>query len=246
MDSLTLPLAVFVAGLVSFLSPCVLPLVPGYVSFVSGSRIDELRRHNRTHMRPLLLRSSVFILGFSIVFIALGAIASSAGRLLGQQLSVLTKIAGLIIIASGVHKMGWLPIKWLYVDRRLRPIGQSGTAAGSFLVGFSFGFGWTPCVGPVLTTVLTVAASEATVGKGAALLAVYSAGLAVPFLLTSIAIDRFLLFSSGWRRHLHTLEVMSGATLVTIGVMIFTGQFTRLNAWMNSIPLVRRIAEKFL
>jgi cytochrome c-type biogenesis protein len=246
MADLPLPMAAFLAGLISFLSPCVLPLVPGYVSLISGVGVDELRRPTAHVMRTVMVNAVLFVAGFSVVFIALGAIASEIGRLVGQHIAVLSQFAGVVIVVFGLHMIGLVPIRWLDKDRRFHHLGEGATATGSFLVGFSFGFGWTPCVGPIFGTILALSASEATVREGALLLAVYSLGLAVPFLITALAVDRFLVFYGRFRRHLHTLEVVSGGMLVAVGVLIFTRHFAAINALMNRVPFFRTIAERFL
>ena len=244
MSHVPLPLAAFVAGLISFISPCVLPLVPGYVSLVSGAGVQDLRRPDASLRRSVGLHSLLFVLGFSVVFVALGAIASGIGQLLGRHLSLLNRVAGAIIVLFGLHMTGLVPIKYLDFDRRIHGLGRGGSAGGAFLVGFAFAFGWTPCVGPVFATVLTLAASKTTVRQGAVLLAVYSAGL--PFLLTSVGVERFLRFYSRFRRHLHSLEVVSGGLLVVIGVLIFTRHFAVINGWLNNIWIFRVMAERFL
>jgi len=246
MSSLPLPIAAFIAGLISFLSPCVLPLVPGYVSLISGAGVDELQRRDAKLSRSVMLNSLTFVIGFSLVFITFGAITSQVGRFLGHHLDLFSKVAGVIIVVFGLHLTGLLPIRALYADKRLHRLSQGGTAARSFLMGFAFAFGWAPCAGPILAAVLTFAASEATIYKGGALLAIYSLGLAVPFLLTSVGINRFLAFYARFRRHLHKLEIVSGTLLIVVGVMVFTRHFAVLNSWMNSIPLFRSMAEKFL
>jgi len=246
MHSLPLPLAAFIAGFISFLSPCVLPLVPGYVSIISGADVDTLKQQDARLTRSVMLNSTLFIAGFSFVFIALGAVATSLGQIVAQHFTFLSEVAGLLLIVFGVHMTGILPIKFLYADKRLHGIAGGHTPARAFLVGFSFGFGWSPCVGPILTAILTFAAAEATIQKGIALLAIYSLGLAIPFLLTSCAVDRFLVFYARYRRHLHTLEVVSGVVMIAVGALIFTRHFTIINSWFNQIPLFRHIAEKFL
>jgi cytochrome c-type biogenesis protein len=246
VHSLPLPIAAFIAGLISFLSPCVLPLVPGYVAIISGAGVDELNQQGSRLMRSVMLNSLLFILGFSLVFIALGAVASGVGQIVMQHFAFLSKFAGLLLIVFGIHMTGLLPLKFLYADKRLHGISGGHTPARAFLVGFSFGFGWSPCVGPILTAILTFAAAEATIQKGVALLAIYSLGLAIPFLLTSCAIDRFLVFYARFRRHLRALEAVSGMVMIAAGAFIFTRHFTVINSWMNQIPLFRHMAEKFL
>jgi cytochrome c-type biogenesis protein len=246
LSSLPLPIAAFVAGLISFLSPCVLPLVPGYVSMISGAGIDELQQQDAKLRRTVLLNSLMFILGFSIVFILLGAAASGVSRILGHNRTLLLKVAGVVIILFGLHLTGILPIKYLYADKRLHDVKTKATAVGAFLVGFAFAFGWTPCIGPILATILTFAAEQATVLKGVFLLAVYSLGLAVPFLLTSLAINQFLGFYTRFRKHLHTVEVISGVLMIAIGILMYRHQFTYIAAWLNKVSFFRAISERFL
>jgi cytochrome c-type biogenesis protein len=233
MSSLPLPLAAFFAGIISFLSPCVLPLVPGYVSLISGTGVDELRATDQRVMRRVMLNSLTFILGFSIVFIALGAVATSLGQVTRQYYSILTRLAGVVIIIFGLHLTGVLKIKALYADKRMHEVKGGSTAFGAFVVGFAFAFGWTPCIGPILATILAFAASQDTVMRGVMLLAVYSAGLAVPFLLTSLGVDRFLAFYTRFRRHLHTVEVVSGVLLIIIGTLVLTRHFTVLSGYLS-------------
>ena len=169
MSSLPLPIAAFVAGLISFLSPCVLPLIPGYVSLISGTGVGELKQPDARLLCSVMRNSIMFIAGFTLVFITLGAVASSLGQLVSEHIGLLTKIAGAIIIVFGFHLTGLLPIRWLYADKRLHRISGGSTPAGSFLVGFSFAFGWAPCIGPILAAVLALAATESTLTKGSVL-----------------------------------------------------------------------------
>ncbi|HZR28961.1 MAG TPA: cytochrome c biogenesis protein CcdA [Terriglobales bacterium] len=245
MSSLPLPIAAFFAGLISFLSPCVLPLVPGYVSLISGASVEELKEQDSRLMRTVFLNSLMFILGFSIVFLALGAAATTVGHVLHKHLALMSKIAGVIIIIFGLHLTGLVPIKALYADKRMHGLKTNSTAAGAFLVGFAFAFGWSPCIGPILGPILQFASKEDTVGKGMLLLAVYSLGLAVPFLLTSLGIDRFLAFYGRFRRHLHMVEVVSGVLLIFIGVLIFSRNFAMINSWLDQFSFFRTL-EKFL
>jgi cytochrome c-type biogenesis protein len=206
MHAAPLPIAAFLAGIVSFLSPCVLPLVPGYVSLISGTGAAAADNRQPVFAK-VMLNSLMFVLGFSVVFI--------------------------VIIVFGLHLTGILKIKYLYADKRMHSVQGNSSAWGSFAVGFAFAFGWTPCIGPILTTILTFAASEGTVMKGVLLLAIYSAGLAVPFLLTSLGIDRFLAFYTKFRRHLHTVEVISGVLLIVIGVLVLTRRLTMLSGYFS-------------
>ena len=226
--------AAFSAGLISFLSPCVLPLVPGYISMVSGASVDELKAEDNTRvLRKVLLHSLLFIAGFSIVFISLGASATWLGQVLLSRMSLLYKVAGVIIIIFGLHLTGLLRIGFLYRDKRFHSAGKPATALGAFVIGLAFAFGWTPCIGPILAAILGLAASQQTVSAGITLLAVYSLGLAIPFLLTSLGINRFLRFYDRFRVHLRQVEVFSGVILILLAAMIFTNQFTRLSGYLS-------------
>jgi cytochrome c-type biogenesis protein len=233
VNNLPLPIAAFLAGIVSFLSPCVLPLVPGYVSLISGTTVDGLQERDRSVFGRVMLSSVMFILGFSIVFILLGAVATTLGQVTRQYYRLLSQVAGVVIIIFGLHLTGIWKIKALYSDKRMHSIKGGSTPWGAFVVGFAFAFGWTPCIGPILATILTFAAAEQTVAKGTLLLAVYSLGLAVPFLLTSIGIDRFLKFYARFRRHLHAIEVVSGVLLIAIGLLILSHRFTMLSGYLS-------------
>jgi cytochrome c-type biogenesis protein len=233
MHNLPLPIGAFLAGIVSFLSPCVLPLVPGYISLISGTGAAALEQGEQRQLGRVMMNSLMFVLGFSIVFTMLGAAATTVGQLTTAYRRELTYLAGILIIVFGLHLTGILKIKYLYADKRMHSVQGSSSAWGSFVVGFAFAFGWTPCIGPILTTILTFAASEGTVFKGIVLLALYSAGLAVPFLLTSLGIDRFLAFYTRFRRHLHTVEVISGVLLIAIGVLVLTRRLTMLSGYFS-------------
>src|SRR3974377_2274981 len=233
MHNLPLPLAAFVAGLLSFLSPCVLPLVPGYVSLISGASAEDLQSDSRRLLGRGMLHSITFILGFSVVFIALGAVATGVGQLVNEYHNILAKVAGIIVIVFGLHLTGLLKIKALYMDKRMHDVKGGSSAWGSFAVGFAFAFGWTPCIGPILATILVLAGAQETVFKGVLLLAVYSMGLAVPFLLTSLGVDRFLGCYTKFRRHLHTVEVISGVLLIAIGSLIFMNNLKLLSGYLS-------------
>jgi cytochrome c-type biogenesis protein len=233
MTNLPLPIAAFLAGLVSFLSPCVLPLVPGYVSLISGAGIEELQGSESKLLRKVMLNSVAFILGFSVVFITLGALSTEMGQLLARYKSMLARVAGVVIILFGLHLTGIFRINALYADKRLHSVKGGSTVAGAFVIGFAFAFGWTPCVGPILAVILGFAAEQDSVTKGVLLLAVYSLGLAVPFLLTSLGIERFLKFYSRFRAHMHAVEVASGALLIVLGVLLAFGRFTLLSNYLS-------------
>lgn len=235
MANLT-PVAAFIAGTVSFLSPCVLPLVPGYISLISGATLEELQEstlERKRLMRMVMTNSLAFIVGFSIVFILLGAVATKVGQLTRSYHSILTVIAGAVIVIFGLHLTGLLKIRFLYADKRMHSLKSDPNLWGSFLVGFAFAFGWTPCIGPILSAILTLAATEDSVSKGIGLLAIYSAGLALPFLLTSLGIERFLAFYANFRRHLRKVEVISGVLLIGLGLLIGFNKFTMLNNYLG-------------
>jgi cytochrome c-type biogenesis protein len=233
MTSLPLPIAAFLAGLVSFLSPCVLPLVPGYVSLISGVGAEQLKSQESRLLPKIMLNSISFILGFSVVFIALGAISTEVGQLLARYKSTLAQVAGVVIILFGLHLTGIFRINALYADKRLHHVKGGSTAGGAFLIGFAFAFGWTPCVGPILAVILGFAAAQDSVFKGIVLLTIYSLGLAVPFLLTSLGLERFLNFYSRFRSHMRAVEVASGALLIALGVLLVMGRFTIISNYLS-------------
>jgi cytochrome c-type biogenesis protein len=227
-------LIALLAGLVSFLSPCVLPLVPGYISMLSGTSIDELRHGDVAALQSLVFRNAVaFVIGFSVVFIALGASATAVGSFLSSRRGTFDIVAGVVIIVFGLHLTGILKIPFLYRDVRFHGGGARRGAAGAFVLGFAFAFGWTPCIGPILGGILGVAATRSRVGQGMFLLAVYSAGLAIPFLLTSLGVGQFLKFYTRFKRYLHAVEVGSGVLLILIGVLIAFDRFTLLSGYLG-------------
>src|SRR6266851_1122901 len=271
-------LAAFLAGLVSFLSPCVLPLVPGYISMLSGIGMEQLRQ-GQPPRAGLFASSLAFVVGFSVVFISFGASASVVGTFLRQNRTLLAPIAGALILLFGLHLLGILikltvrtglvlgvllailgavalfrggplfaglgavhffslsligffgPVmtRWLNRDVRLRTSSTQPGIWSGFLLGFAFAFGWTPCIGPILATVLALAAASATVARGVLLLAAYSAGLAVPFLLAALGIGQFLRFYQHFRGYLHALELLSGTLLFFVGGLVFVNKLTWLS-----------------
>jgi len=268
-------LGAFLAGLVSFLSPCVLPLVPGYISMLSGIGMEQLRQ-GQPPKAGLFSSSLAFVIGFSAVFISFGASASAVGAFLLQRRTLLAPIAGALILLFGLHLLGVLikltvrtglilgallavlgiisltrggtlfygfgavhffslaligffgpaMTRWLNRDVRLRTQSTQPGIWSGFLLGFAFAFGWTPCIGPILATVLALAAASDTIARGVLLLAVYSAGLAVPFLLTALGIGHFLRFYQRFRKHLHAVELFSGALLLFVGALVFVNRLT--------------------
>ncbi len=222
----------FMAGIVSFLSPCVLPLVPGYVAIISGASLEELKAGpDAGVMRKALFHSICFILGFSIVFVALGAASTLISSVI--KLTLLTRLAGIVVIVFGLHMVGIIKIGLLYRDTRVHDTKDPSSAIGSFLMGFAFAFGWTPCIGPILAGILAIAATKEGVWQGVSLLSVYALGLAIPFLLTTLALSRFLAFYQRFRKHLHQLEVASGVLLILLGVLLASNQFTRLSGYLS-------------
>ena len=277
------PLAgAFLAGLVSFLSPCVLPLVPGYLSMLSGIGMEQLRQ-GQSPRGGLFASAFSFVIGFSVVFISFGASASAVGQFLRQNRNLLAPIAGALIILFGLHLLGWLtkltaragfivgglltavglfaawrhgPLiaglraahflslaligffgpamtRWLNRDVHLRSSATQPGIWSGFFLGFAFAFGWTPCIGPILATVLALAAASDTIARGVLLLAVYSAGLAVPFLLTALGIGQFLRFYQRFRKHIHAVEVFSGVLLLFVGGLVFLNRLTWLSGKLN-------------
>jgi cytochrome c-type biogenesis protein len=224
-------LVAFAAGVLSFLSPCVLPLVPSYVGFLTGMTLDETSARRRLALAHALL----FVGGFSFVFVLLGASATALGGALKHYQDWLQRAGGVIIIAFGLICLGVFKAGWLEQERRLqlqhKPVGYLGSA----IVGMAFGFGWTPCIGPVLGAILGLAATSADVSRGMVLLAVYSAGLAVPFLAAAFALDVFLDWFQRFRRYLPWVMRASGALLVIVGLLLVTGEFTRLAGWLQSL-----------
>jgi len=219
----------FAAGLLSFLSPCVLPLVPSYIGFLTGMSLPEVSTRRRT----ALLHALLFVLGFSLVFVLLGASATALGRALNYYQHWLQRIGGVLIILFGLVCLGVIRVGFLTQERRVqvehKPVGYLGSA----LVGMAFGAGWTPCIGPVLGAILGLAATSQDLGRGMLLLGSYSAGLAVPFLLAAAALEAFLEWFQRFRRYLPWVMRVSGALLIFVGVLMATGEFTRLAGWLQ-------------
>jgi len=221
-------IAAFAAGFLSFVSPCVLPLIPGYISFVSGVSVEEMRADAppATSRLQVFVTSLAFVIGFSLVFIALGASATAIGKFMFAKLPLLSKIAGAVLIVFGLHTMGVFRLAFLETEKRVHAQRKPAGPLGAMLVGVAFAFGWTPCIGPILGGILAIAGSRNSVGEGITLLAVYSLGLGIPFLLTSLAINQFFGAAKRIRKYYHAIELASGALLVAIGVLIITGQLT--------------------
>jgi cytochrome c-type biogenesis protein len=238
-ESLTV-LVAFTAGLLSFLSPCVLPLVPSYVTFITGMGLDDVSRARRT----ALLHSVLFVLGFTFIFVALGAGASAFGQLLREYRVWIARVGGVMMVLMGLWMLDVIKVGALQQERRFhlsdKPLGYLGTV----FVGIAFGAGWTPCLGPTLGAILLLAANETELAKGVGLLTAYSMGLAVPFLLSALAIERFLGFFQKFKHNIGRVNRLAGILLVIVGLLMFTGWFERLAAWLQPLTpafLVERL-----
>ena len=231
------------AGLLSFLSPCVLPLVPSYLSFVTGMTLDDLQEEGADR-RVILTHAALFVSGFTLVFLLLGASASFLGQFFRIYEVWVARIGGVIIIVLGLHLLGVFRITTLLRERRVQLADKPAGHLGTLAVGAAFGAGWTPCIGPVLGAILTLAGTSETVWQGTGLLLAYSLGLAIPFMVAALALDRFLATFKRFRRWIPLLEKVSGALLVALGILLLTGQFTILAAWLNQFTpewLIERI-----
>jgi cytochrome c-type biogenesis protein len=214
----------FVAGVLSFLSPCVLPLIPAYLAYMSGAEVGDLMAaQGFQSFKRTGLKSILFVLGFTIVFVAMGAAATSVGQLLQSKIEILSKIAGVIIVIFGLHMLGVFRIKALYSEKRFHLRMENLGLWGSFLIGITFALGWTPCIGPVLAGILTLAAQSNTVVRGMVLLALYSLGLGIPFLLAGFATGAVLRVLSGFKKYFRSVEIASGTLMILVGVLIFNG-----------------------
>jgi cytochrome c-type biogenesis protein len=233
------------AGVISFLSPCVLPLVPAYLCFIAGTSLDQVMTDGadgKKISRRVAMASIAFVLGFSTVFIAMGATASALNRLLLQHLDTIAQVAGVIIVLFGLHFMGLLRIPFLYREWRVHTEGKPTTMIGAYVVGLAFAFGWTPCVGPILATILTVAASRESLGFGVSLLATYALGLGVPFILAAFAIKPFMGFLARFRQHVRKVEFATGGLLAVAGVLIFTNSLSQFGFYLIEwFPALGRI-----
>jgi len=241
MIDVSLPAAAF-GGLISFLSPCVLPLVPPYLSFLAGTTFDQLAAgDDRAVRRRALIAALLFVAGFTTVFVLLGATASALGQIVRQYLQVLSMVAGFAIIVMGLHFLGLFRIGLLYREARLdvqRPVGLWG----AYVMGLAFAFGWTPCIGPILAAILAVAGSETSVTHGALLLAIYSAGLGVPFLLAAFAMKPFTAFMKRMRSRFVLIERTMGALLVLTGIAFLAGWLTDVSFWLlETFPALGRL-----
>lgn len=226
-------LTAFVFGLLSFISPCVLPIIPGYISFISGHTLDDLTKNREGAARSVMLNSLVFIAGFTLIFVMMGAAATSIGQLLNDNLNLISKIAGGVIIVFGLHMIGIFKIGFLNYEKRFHLQEKKLGIFGSFAVGAAFAFGWTPCIGPVLAGILAIASQQETVMQGTVLLFVYSAGLGIPFFLTAISINKFFNVFNRIKRHFHTIEVIGGIMLVIVGILMITNYLTIIAGYFS-------------
>jgi len=225
----------FGAGLISFLSPCVLPLIPGYISFISGSSLNELLTKKKINLIPLIL----FTLGFSFVFIMFGAAASYLGQILLQNSQTLRIIAGLVIIIFSLQLIGFINIAYLNFEKKVYTK-RNNNIWFSFIVGMAFGFGWTPCIGPILGSILALASTEETIFKAIILLSFYSLGLAIPFILSGYLMQRFLMFSKNFRKNINLVSKIGGGILLITGILILTNQLQTLGYYiLNYLPFLQ-------
>ena len=221
----------FFAGLLSFLSPCVLPLIPAYVCYLTGSMAADI--NNRDSRLNLLYKSIGFVVGFSIIFIIMGATVSSLASIFSENQIIIRKIGGVLIIVFGLHTTGILKIKAFYSEKRLLPFGDDKKTFNSIFLGMAFATGWTPCIGPILSTILIYAGSMDTIGKGILLLLIYSLGLAVPFLLTALAISSFSKFFRKISKYLPVISIISGILMMIMGILVFTNKLSNLAIFFN-------------
>ncbi len=223
----------FVAGLLSFVSPCVLPLVPPYLAFIAGASIDEMSGSGwEAARRRIFGAAAAFVAGFATVFVAMGATASAFGTLVRSQIGLLAPLAGVAIIVMGLHFLGVFRIPLLYREARVQVARKPAGPIGAYVIGLAFAFGWTPCIGPVLAAILGVAASRETVGQGALLLAIYAAGLGVPFLAAAAFAQPFMSLMKRFRAHMDVVEKVTGGLLVLTGIAFLTGGIESLSFWL--------------
>ena len=225
----------FGAGFISFLSPCVLPLIPGYISYISGESLGDIVEKQK----KVILKTVLFSLGFSLVFISFGATASFIGNILLENSNTLRIIAGIIIIIFSLQLIGILNLNFLNQEKRFQTKNYSNNLFFPVLVGAAFGFGWTPCIGPVLGSILTLAAVESSIGKGILLLCFYSLGLAIPFILSGYGISKFLAFSKNFRKNIKIVSVSGGVILLITGILILTNKLQALGYFiLEAIPIL--------
>ncbi len=221
----------FIAGLLSFLSPCVFPLIPSYITYITGLSFADLQAEHPSHIirQKSILHSLSFIAGFTVVFVLLGASATYIGSVLQENATIIRKTGGVLLVILGIHVTGILPLKFLLGEKRVSIKHKPAGYVGSFLVGIAFAAGWTPCIGPILAAILAVAATQDSVYHGILLLLLYSMGLGVPFFLSALAMHRFLVVFNRFKKYIHIFEVFTGILLIVIGVLIYTNWLSRLS-----------------
>lgn len=230
-------ISAFVAGFLSFLSPCVLPLIPSYITYITGLSFAELQTEKPSGLvrRQTIIHSILFIAGFTFVFVLLGASATFVGSFLQEHMVVIRRVGGILIILFGVHLTGLVPIQMLLGEKRLTIHNKPAGYVGSFLVGVAFSAGWTPCIGPILASILMVATTEDTVYHGILLLLAYSMGLAIPFFLSALAMNRFLAAFNRFKKHIRLFEIVTGLFLIVVGVMVYGNYLTKLSGLVGNL-----------
>ncbi len=236
IDAALLPalLISLAAGLISFLSPCVLPIVPPYLAYMSGVSMPDMMDQNKTN-RPAIIASMFFVMGLSTVFIFLGFTASVFGQVFLRNQELFSQIAGAVIILFGLHFLRFIKIPFLYREARIDAGDKGGSAFGAYILGLAFAFGWTPCIGPILGSILSLAAQEDSVARGTTVLAAYAIGLGVPFVLSAVFINRATKLMNRFKKHMGKVEKAMGALLVFVGLMLLTGAFSRFSYWLLEI-----------
>ncbi len=243
MDSIEVSyLVALLSGMFSFLSPCVLPLVPAYICFITGNSYQDVREGDKIEKWAMLWPAVSFVLGFSTVFIALGAGASAVQGVLLEYKDLFAKISGAMIIILGIHFTGLVKLSFLYKEARFQTKDTEKGLIGAYVIGLAFAFGWTPCIGPILATILTLAATQEHFSQGVWLLAIYSLGLGIPFILASVGINKFLRVSARMRKHMHRVEILIGILLIVTGLAIFTGSLQNLGFYLiEMMPWLAKI-----
>ena len=235
----------FVAGLLSFVSPCVLPLIPAYISFLGGASLGQLTEEggvDSATQKRVFYSAFAFVLGFSTIFISLGATATALSTLIAQHSLLLSQIAGTILVIFGLHYMGVFRIGFLNFEKRFHLENKPAGLIGSYILGLAFAFGWTPCVGPILASVLMVAASGDSTSYGISLLTVYAAGLGIPFLIAAFAVKPFMAFISRFKKQMRKIEITISVLLIITGIAIFTGNLAEVANWLlNTFPVFTKV-----
>ena len=243
-DASLLPaiLIALTGGFLSILSPCVLPIIPPYLAYMGGINMNQLTEGDFRSRRPAIIASVFFVLGLSTVFLFLGFTASAFGRFFLQNQVLFGQIAGVVIIIFGLHFIGLFRIPFLMREARFDAGDRGGSAIGAYILGLAFAFGWTPCIGPILGAILSMAAQESSIGQGTLLMGFYAAGLGIPFILSAVFINRAMGFMNRMKRHMGTIEKSMGVLLVIVGIMFITGAFTELSYWLlENVPVLSAV-----